>query len=199
MENNPSTWQQAASTNVGGGAETRQSAHGVVLHPNLARIAVRYQELVDAYARQEIDAAEAGVRMRELVARDDDGVQWTVNPRDGGWLRCTVWGEWVPGDPPRAGFATITAWELSGKQGADRALEFAASGPAKVVGYRGMTQEVARERREQVSKSRPRWLYPVLVTGAVVLALMVALAKMDDGKAVSSSSTIPPSALETNG
>ena len=170
------------------------ASHGVVLHPNLARIAVRYQELVDAYARREVDATEASLRMRELVARDDDGVQWTVNPRDGGWLRCTVWGEWVPGEPPRQGFATLTAWELSGRQGADRALTFTAQEAAPVVGYRGMTRAMAEQKQKAALRERPRWVYPLLLVGVAALVLVVVLAKMDDGQQVSSASTIPASA-----
>lgn len=167
----------------------------VTLHPNLARIAVQYQGLVQQYAAGQVDASQAASLMRELVSRDDEGTQWTINPRDGGWLRCTTRGEWVPGTPPQSGFATISAWEISGGANPDSALTFEREKPAVQVGYRGATGVVARNRtRVAQSSGRPRWVYPVLVVGVLLVGLMFVLSRMDDGTPISSSSTIPASA-----
>jgi hypothetical protein len=168
---------------------------GVTLHPNLARIAVAYQDLVQAYASGLVDANRASVMMRELVARDDEGTQWTINPRDGGWLRCTVWGEWVSANPPQNGFATLSAWELSGTKGADQALMYASVDAAPVVGYKGLTAEKAQRVQAHRQSERPRWLYPVMVLGAIGFLLVIWLGKMDDGSSVTNTSTIPASAV----
>ena len=168
---------------------------GVTLHPNLARIAVAYQDLVQAYASGLVDANRASVLMRELVGRDDEGTQWTINPRDGGWLRCTVWGEWVSASPPQSGFATLSAWELSGTKGADQALMYASVDAAPVVGYKGLTAEKAQRARSEKQSERPRWVYPVMVLGAIGFLLVILLGRMDDGTGVTNGSTIPASAV----
>jgi hypothetical protein len=82
------------------------------LHPNLARIAASYQQILGRHSRGEIALTIAHGEIRELVARDDEGVQWTINPRDGGWLFLSRNGQWMPADPPRSGFATITPHDL---------------------------------------------------------------------------------------
>ena len=180
---------------MNGTTPTTPTQLGVTLHPNLARIAVAYQDLVQAYASGLVDANRASVLMRELVARDDEGVQWSINPRDGGWLRCTVWGEWVSANPPQHGFATLSAWELSGTKGADQALMYASVDAAPVVGYKGLTAEKAQRVREKKQSERPRWVYPLMVLGAIGFILVIWLGKMDDGKSVSNGSTIPASAV----
>jgi hypothetical protein len=82
------------------------------LHPNLARLAASYQQILGRLQRNEIDLPHAHVEIRELVARDDEGVQWTINPVDGGWLFLSRSGEWRPSPPPESGFATITPHDL---------------------------------------------------------------------------------------
>jgi hypothetical protein len=164
------------------------------LHPNLARVAVAYQDLVQRFAYGRIDATQASVQARELVARDDDGVMWTINPRDGGWLRCSAFGEWAPGEPPRHGFTTLSAWELSGRTGVDTALVFEVVPDSAPEGLRGATRlKVSRERRT-ANMSRPSWLYPAVLVLAVAGLFLVMLARADDGRAVSASATIPASA-----
>lgn len=82
------------------------------MHPNLARIAASYQQILGRISRGEIDLVRAHGEIRELVARDDQGVQWTINPRDGGWMFLSRNGQWMPADPPREGFATMTPHDL---------------------------------------------------------------------------------------
>jgi hypothetical protein len=82
------------------------------LHPNLARLAASYQQILGRLNTGTINLAQAHVEIRELVARDDEGVQWTINPRDGGWLFLSRNGEWMPAAPPASGFATLTPHDL---------------------------------------------------------------------------------------
>lgn len=163
------------------------------LHPNLARIAASYQDLVSIYATGRIDASVASVRARELVARDDLGVLWTINPKDGGWLRCIHDGSWVPAVPPTAGYATLTAAHLSGGHNDDASLMFSNVGPAT---FRQTTVSAqASERR--MAYSRPRWIYPLLVGASLAVGFVTMLARMDNGESVSY--TTIPEAVSTSG
>lgn len=84
------------------------------LHPNLARIAAVYDDVVAGFARGELSPDEARHRISSLVARDDQGITWCISPNDGQWYRVTVTGELVADTPPEAGVATYTGWDLSG-------------------------------------------------------------------------------------
>lgn len=175
----------------------------LVLHPNLARIAAAYQELTQAYADGRIDAHQATMFVRELVARDDEGTQWTINPRDGGWLRFTRNGELVPAAPPQLGVATLASWELSGAKSQDGAITYTpAAHPADVVAgsMRNGTHRAARKRRRVESISRPRWVYPAMVVGALLVSGFALLGAIDDGGAVPTpgQATIP-AAIAVNG
>lgn len=150
----------------------------IELHPNLARIAVSYQDIAKSYANGSIDAATATVRARELVARDDTGVMWTINPRDGGWLRCLHNGTWVPGEPPREGFANLTPWQLYGTGGPDHSLSYTAAKDSS-----GATWQIARNRELVSNANRPRWVYPVLLVVAAATMAFAALASADNGEA----------------
>jgi hypothetical protein len=83
------------------------------LHPNLARIAVAYDDIFSQWESGRIDAAEAHRRIIALVARDDDGVLWTINPTTGAWMRRTLDGQTVEATPPAYGYATPTPHDLS--------------------------------------------------------------------------------------
>jgi hypothetical protein len=83
------------------------------LHPNLARIAAAYDEAMRLLDVGQIDTAAAMSRINSLHARDDEGVVWSISPSDGSWRRRTLAGEWVTGQPPASGVATLTAHDLS--------------------------------------------------------------------------------------
>lgn len=83
------------------------------LHPNLARLAAAYDEITQRFARGQVSAAEANSEIMALVARDDEGVHWSIDPHSGGWLRRTRTGDLVPGTPPSYGVATPTAHDLT--------------------------------------------------------------------------------------
>jgi hypothetical protein len=84
------------------------------LHPNLARIAATYDDLFEQYSRNQLSAAEAKARIRTLVARDDHGIEWSLNPEDRSWYRRTVHGQWIKDTPPTVGVATWNGWDISG-------------------------------------------------------------------------------------
>lgn len=84
------------------------------LHPNLARLAASYDDILEQFARDQLSAQQARQRISALVSRDDQGVQWCINPDDGQWHRITLQNEMVRDDPPEVGLATYTGWDLSG-------------------------------------------------------------------------------------
>jgi hypothetical protein len=116
------------------------------LHPNLARIAASYDLIVERFRRGEMSAQEADTHIRSLVARDDDGVVWSIDPSSGAWLRETVSGEQVPDTPPAYGVVTVTPFDVSDPQGVynpDHRVRFAPVDEARLVGegsLRGSTR-----------------------------------------------------------
>jgi hypothetical protein len=151
---------------------THASGVSIELHPNLARVAVEYQRVCERYARREIDETAANREIRNLIARDDEGVAWTVNPRDGGWVYWSVRGEWVGGEPPRAGVASLSAYDFRGPgevdANPDREIRF------QVVGDNG--DLLAGSTRREAAQERPvqgvRFLYPV-IAAVLVCALAI--------------------------
>lgn len=91
---------------------------GQSLHPNLAKLAASYDELLERYANGHLSAAAARSEIATLVARDDDGILWSIDPDSGQWLRRTRSGNLVPGEPPTYGLATPTPHDLSGNPNA---------------------------------------------------------------------------------
>lgn len=83
------------------------------LHPNLARVAASYDEVMLAHAEHRIDDRTALERALALVARDDNGVRWRLNPATGSWERQARSGEWVAAAPPVYGLATPTPHDFS--------------------------------------------------------------------------------------
>lgn len=83
------------------------------LHPNLARLAAAYDNVIERYSRREINPNQARSDILALVARDDNGVQWSIDPDSGDWCYRNLRGQLVVGDPPSYGLATPTAHDLS--------------------------------------------------------------------------------------
>ena len=88
------------------------------LHPNLARLAAAYDDIVARFGRNEITAPEARGRIAALTARDDTGVMWSIDPDTAEWRFQTRTGELQLGKPPTYGLATPTAFDLSHSSGA---------------------------------------------------------------------------------
>jgi hypothetical protein len=95
------------------GADTETVSTPQPLHPNLARIAAKYDQIIERYGRGEITAAQARAEVSTLVARDDEGASWLINPDTGGWLRRNRSGELVTAVPPTYGLGTPTPHDVS--------------------------------------------------------------------------------------
>lgn len=92
-----------------------KGARGTVdrpLHPNLARIAASYDEVVLAFQQGHINPAEARRRLLALVARDDTGVEWSIDPDSGRWRYRNRWGSYEEAEPPAFGMASPTPMDL---------------------------------------------------------------------------------------
>jgi hypothetical protein len=83
------------------------------LHPNLSRIAAEYDEVIARFERREINSMQAKGQMLALIARDDNGTQWRLNPENGRWQYQTLGREWVYSVPPAYGYATPTAFDVT--------------------------------------------------------------------------------------
>lgn len=157
------------------------ASRSIQLHPELARVAVLYQSLIQDHLSGRIDSNTATVRARELVARDDNGVRWTINPRDGGWLREDRNGTWVPAEPPTSGIAQLSPWELSQTRNPDDSISYqAVDHPGTGSSLAGSTYRRDRRRPTRRTFERPRWLYPGLMALAVILASYVLLVSCSD-------------------
>lgn len=83
------------------------------LHPNLARIAAVYDDIVLRFSRGEINAADARGQILALMARDDNGTMWSIDPDTAQWRYQTLQGRLEFGEPPLSGLATPTAFDLT--------------------------------------------------------------------------------------
>lgn len=82
------------------------------LHPNLARVAVAYDEILVEFSRRVTTPQEARRRVLALVARDDNGLEWSIDPENGRWQYRTHWGELITADPPAYGVVGLTPHAL---------------------------------------------------------------------------------------
>jgi len=89
------------------------------LHPNLARIAAVYDDVMTEFRAGSISPAEARRRVLTLIARDDNGLEWSLNPDTGGWQYRNQFGEMTSANPPAYGVAGFTPTDLGGGRGND--------------------------------------------------------------------------------
>ena len=86
------------------------------LHPNLARLAVAYDDIVLRHSRGQLSAADARTEIAQLEARDDAGIRWSLDPETGQWLRRTASGDLVfDPNPPTYGYRTADAFSWQGE------------------------------------------------------------------------------------
>lgn len=161
------------------------------LHPNLARIAVEYDDARNRCIQRRISEAQFRREAEALVARDDEGVQWTIDPQTGQWMYLDRRGERVPGTPPTAGVVTPSAYDLTRDRSTANpdsqlmveAVDLRSSDP--VQGLRGITYQQSAPRPEPRvleqavtavrSDSRLRLLLALVVLLGVALALFLVL------------------------
>lgn len=154
------------------GAERRDGV--LSLHPDLARIAVRYQRVRSQNIQGQMSDAEANVALSELVARDDHGVQWSINPRDGGWQYLGGDNVWRPAEPPEHGIAAATAHVLDAAAGGKERWD----NPDLVIKWVSPTgdpdswDEALAKTSEPTQRPSLRPFVPAII-GVVVLALSV--------------------------
>lgn len=84
------------------------------LHPNLARLAATYDQVSSDWAAGRITLAAAQQRLSSLIARDDQGARWRLDPSSGEWQRQNADGSWEEAPPPTWGLSTPDGWDLSG-------------------------------------------------------------------------------------
>ncbi|MBU6200622.1 MAG: hypothetical protein KJS90_01325 [Acidobacteria bacterium] len=66
-----------------------------------------------------IPPAEARRRVLTLIARDDNGLEWSIDPDTGGWQYRNQFGEMTSANPPAYGVAGFTPADLGGGRGDD--------------------------------------------------------------------------------
>lgn len=82
------------------------------LHPNLARIAAEYDEIVLQAQIGHITPEQANARISRLIAKDDQGLDWSINPTTGNWVYKNSKGELVEAFPPEYGFTSPTPKDI---------------------------------------------------------------------------------------
>lgn len=87
------------------------------LHPQLARVAARYDLIWVDLDDGRIEEAQAIEQINDLVAVDDQGVTWHISASTGNWERRSRDGSWVADTPPHYGLDLPRASVASG--GAD--------------------------------------------------------------------------------
>lgn len=150
------------------------------LHPNLARLAAAYDEIFTRWSRGQIDAAAARQEIAALVARDDDGILWSIDPESGAWLRRTLSGELVQGTPPSYGLATPTPHDLSQNASSfnpDTAIHLQKVDDELLYAPSTFAGSTRRARPDMIAHSRGSKQGFVLVTlllvGVIVAALLL--------------------------
>jgi hypothetical protein len=94
------------------------------LHPALAELKLAHRQVLTQFAAGRLSAEQTRAQLSELVARDDDGVIWTLDA-SGTWLRRRRDGQWVPGRPPAYGLRPPTPAELGGQEVANSGIYLA--------------------------------------------------------------------------
>lgn len=82
------------------------------LHPNLARIAAEYDEIVLQAQLGHLTPEQANAQISRLVAKDDQGLDWSINPITGNWVYKNFKGELVEASPPEFGFTSPTPRDI---------------------------------------------------------------------------------------
>jgi hypothetical protein len=150
------------------------------LHPNLARIAAAYDDVVSRASRGEISAAQARAEVLHLVARDDTGVLWSIDPSSGKWMRRKFNGEMVFDTPPTYGLATPTAHDLTreptGTFNPDSRLMFYEVDEELLLPPTSLQGATRRLVDTPASRRQARWpstTVVIAVIAAVVVAVLV--------------------------
>jgi len=137
------------------------------LNPNLARIAAAYDDVMASFRAGQLNPQEARRRVLALVARDDSGLEWSINPDTGRWQYRSQFGEYVTAEPPAYGVAGFTPSDLGAGPVLDdrvKLLEVDQNALRSPGSLRGSTLLAAPE------TTRSRSLWPLLLLVAIGLA-----------------------------
>jgi hypothetical protein len=89
------------------------------LHPNLAQIAAAYDDVMQSFRAGLLSPVEARRRVLTLVARDDNGLEWSINPDTGQWQYRSHFGELVSANPPAYGVVGFSPADIGGGEPAE--------------------------------------------------------------------------------
>jgi len=143
------------------------------LHPNLARIAAEYDEVVKNFKNGMLTQSEARRRVLALTARDDEGLEWSFDPDTGMWRYQNKWGDYVLSDPPLAGVMGLAPEDIgaSGGRTQDERISFIPIGASQMYTNGGLRGSTQRE-NEQNNQAEKTGLVVKLVLGASVLIVL---------------------------
>lgn len=85
------------------------------LHPELAKLAVRYDAIIDLYNLNKKTASEAHFLISKLSARDDFGLYWSIDSLNGKWYYTSYENKKIYSNPPENGTRDYSLDILSGK------------------------------------------------------------------------------------
>jgi hypothetical protein len=125
-----------------------------------------------------ISPAEARRRVLTLIARDDNGLEWSINPDSGGWQYRNQFGETISGNPPTYGVAAFTPTDLGGGRGDDPRVRLyevdqeALRVEGQLRGSTTLTGDGDGRVRDAVRRVRPAILVTAAL-GGVVLVLRI--------------------------
>lgn len=149
------------------------------LHPGLARIAATYDQVVLDFQQGRIGAPEARRRILALVARDDNGIEWSIDPDTGHWRYRSTWGDYLPGEPPAYGVRPLSPSALgSGEPSAIDArlslheVELSLLAPSTGLAGSTIVQRTQRTRRLAIPA---RQIAGALLVLAVALLVVIAV------------------------
>ncbi len=152
------------------------------LHPNLARIAAAHAAVRANLNSGRISTSEARAQVAALVARDDQGILWSVDYATGVWMRRTRTGQLVADTPPSYGLATPTPFDVSTPASGVRnpdgqitrvpVVNELTWAPNQLAGATRMPRDVAHVAAAQRAERAGRML---LVSALAVLAVAAAL------------------------
>lgn len=83
------------------------------LHPNIARVAASYDQIIERLRSNQISNAQAFELIEQLEARDDQGVRWSIDAASGRWIRRTMQGHAEFDTPPTSGYQTHDAFSYT--------------------------------------------------------------------------------------
>ena len=144
------------------------------LHPNLARIAAEYDQIVSSYQQGQIAAHQAAAKIAALAAKDDAGVEWSIDPVSGTWRYRTIDGRFLEAEPPAWGLSAATPQDLGtrGRPDQDVRITFHEVDESKFRGsLHGSTRRDDQTNMDASSPHSPR----ALLVGLVIAGLFAVI------------------------